>query len=151
MTLKEQISEDIKQAMKSRDQGALRALRAIKSAILLAETASGAASELSAEDEMKLLTRQAKQRKDSIDQFRSNGRDDLAVGEEEELQVIERYLPKQMSEAEIRAEVQAIIQSVGATGPGDLGKVMGPASKAMAGKADGKIINQIVRELLGGA
>ena len=151
MTLKEQISEDIKQAMKSRDQGALRALRAIKSAILLAETASGAAAELSAEDEMKLLTRQAKQRKDSIDQFRSNGRDDLAVGEEEELQVIERYLPKQMSEAEIRAEVQAIIQSVGATGPGDLGKVMGPASKAMAGKADGKIINQIVRELLGGA
>jgi uncharacterized protein YqeY len=137
--------------MKSRDQGALRALRAIKSAILLAETASGAAAELSAEDEMKLLTRQAKQRKDSIDQFRSNGRDDLAVGEEEELQVIERYLPKQMSEAEIRAEVQAIIQSVGATGPGDLGKVMGPASKAMAGKADGKIINQIVRELLGGA
>ncbi len=151
MTLKEQISEDIKQAMKSRDQGALRALRAIKSAILLAETASGAAAELSAEDEMKLLTRQAKQRKDSIDQFRSNGRDDLAVGEEEELQVIERYLPKQMSEAEIRAEVQAIIQSVGATGPADLGKVMGPASKAMAGKADGKIINQIVRELLGGA
>ncbi len=151
MTLKEQISEDIKQAMKSRDQGALRALRAIKSAILLAETASGAAAELSAEDEMKLLTRQAKQRKDSIDQFRSNGRDDLAVGEEEELLVIERYLPKQMSEAEIRTEVQAIIQSVGASGPGDLGKVMGPASKAMAGKADGKIINQIVRELLGGA
>jgi uncharacterized protein YqeY len=151
MTLKEQISEDIKQAMKSRDQGALRALRAIKSAILLAETASGAAAELSAEDEMKLLTRQAKQRKDSIDQFRSNGRDDLAVGEEEELQVIERYLPKQMSEAESRAEVQAIIQSVGASGPGDLVKVMGPASKAMAGKADGKIINQIVRELLGGA
>jgi uncharacterized protein YqeY len=151
MTLKERISEDIKQAMKSRDQGALRALRAIKSAILLAETASGAAAELSAEDEMKLLTRQAKQRKDSIDQFRSNGRDDLAVGEEEELLVIERYLPKQMSEAEIRTEVQAIIQSVGASGPGDLGKVMGPASKAMAGKADGKIINQIVRELLGGA
>jgi uncharacterized protein len=151
MTLKERISEDIKQAMKSRDQGALRALRAIKSAILLAETASGAAAELSAEDEMKLLTRQAKQRKDSIDQFRSNGRDDLAVGEEEELLVIERYLPKQMSEAEIRTEVQAIIQSVGASGPGDLGKVMGPASKAMAGKADGKMINQIVRELLGGA
>lgn len=151
MSLKERISEDIKNAMKSRDQGALRALRAIKSAILLAETASGASAELSAEDELKLLTRQAKQRKDSIDQFRSNGRDDLAVGEEEELVVIERYLPKQMSEDEIRAEVTAIIQSVGASSPADLGKVMGPASKAMAGKADGKMINQIVRELLGGA
>ena len=151
MTLKERISEDIKQAMKNRDQGALRALRAIKSAILLAETAAGASGDLSAEEELKLLTRQAKQRKDSIDQFKANGREDLAVSEEEELVVIEQYLPKQMSEAEIRAEVQAIITSVGATGAGDIGKVMGPASKAMAGKADGKLINQIARELLGGA
>lgn len=148
MTLKERISEDIKQAMKNRDQGALRALRAIKSAILLAETASGASGDLSADEEMKLLTRQAKQRKDSIDQFRSNGRDDLAVSEEEELKVIEQYLPQQMSEAEIREAVKAIIAEVGAAGPGDLGKVMGPATKAMAGKADGKVINQIVRELL---
>jgi hypothetical protein len=151
MTLKERISEDIKQAMKNRDQGALRALRAIKSAILLAETAAGASGDLSAEEELKLLTRQAKQRKDSIDQFKANGREDLAVSEEEELVVIEQYLPKQMSEAEIRAEVQAIISSVGASGAGDIGKVMGPASKAMAGKADGKLINQIARELLGGA
>jgi uncharacterized protein YqeY len=151
MTLKERISEDIKQAMKSRDQGALRALRAIKSAILLAETASGASGDLSAEEELKLLTRQAKQRKDSIEQFKANGREDLAASEEEELVVIEQYLPKQMTEAEIRAEVQAIIASVGATGAGDIGKVMGPASKAMAGKADGKLINQIARELLGGA
>lgn len=151
MTLKERISEDIKQAMKNRDQGALRALRAIKSAILLAETAAGASGDLSAEEELKLLTRQAKQRKDSIEQFKSNGREDLAVSEEEELVVIEQYLPKQMSEAEIRAEVQAIIASVGASGAGDIGKVMGPASKAMAGKADGKMINQIARELLGGA
>jgi uncharacterized protein YqeY len=151
MTLKERISEDIKQAMKNRDQGALRALRAIKSAILLAETAAGASGDLSAEEELKLLTRQAKQRKDSIEQFKANGREDLAVSEEEELVVIEQYLPKQMSEAEIRAEVQAIITSVGATGAGDIGKVMGPASKAMAGKADGKLINQIARELLGGA
>jgi uncharacterized protein YqeY len=151
MTLKERISEDIKQAMKNRDQGALRALRAIKSAILLAETAAGASGDLSAEEELKLLTRQAKQRKDSIEQFKANGREDLAVSEEEELVVIEQYLPKQMSEAEIRAEVQAIISSVGASGAGDIGKVMGPASKAMAGKADGKLINQIARELLGGA
>lgn len=148
MTLKERISEDIKQAMKNRDQGALRALRAIKSAILLAETASGASGDLSSDEEMKLLTRQAKQRKDSIDQFRSNGREDLAASEEEELKVIEQYLPQQMSEAEIREAVKAIIAEVGAAGPGDLGKVMGPATKAMAGKADGKVINQIVRELL---
>lgn len=148
MTLKERISEDIKQAMKNRDQGALRALRAIKSAILLAETASGASGDLSSDEEMKLLTRQAKQRKDSIDQFRSNGREDLAASEEEELKVIEQYLPQQMSEAEIREAVKAIIAELGAAGPGDLGKVMGPATKAMAGKADGKVINQIVRELL---
>jgi uncharacterized protein YqeY len=149
MTLKDRISEDIKTAMKSRDQAALRALRAIKSAILLAETASGATETLSEEEEMKLLTRQAKQRRDSIDQFKSNGREDLAVTESEELVVIERYLPQQMSEAEIRVALQAIIQSTGASGAGDIGKVMGQASKAMAGKADGKMINQIARELLG--
>jgi uncharacterized protein YqeY len=149
MTLKDRISEDIKTAMKSRDQAALRALRAIKSAILLAETASGATETLSEEEEMKLLTRQAKQRRDSIDQFKSNGREDLAVTESEELVVIERYLPQQMSEAEIRVALQAIIQSTGASGAGDIGKVMGQASKAMDGKADGKMINQIARELLG--
>jgi len=149
MTLKDRISEDIKTAMKSRDQAALRALRAIKSAILLAETASGAAETLSEDEEMKLLTRQAKQRRDSIEQFEKNGRDDLAVTEREELEVIERYLPKQMSEDEIRTELKAIIAQTGASGAGDIGKVMGLASKAMAGKADGKMINQIARELLG--
>lgn len=149
MTLKDRISEDIKTAMKSRDQAALRALRAIKSAILLAETASGAAETLSEDEEMKLLTRQAKQRRDSIEQFEKNGRDDLAVTEREELEVIERYLPKQMSEEEIRTELKAIIAQAGASGAGDIGKVMGLASKAMAGKADGKMINQIARELLG--
>jgi len=148
MTLKDRISEDIKTAMKSRDQAALRALRAIKSAILLAETASGATETLSEEEEMKLLTRQAKQRRDSIDQFKSNGREDLAVTESEELVVIERYLPQQMTEDEIRTALQSIIQSTGASGAGDIGKVMGQASKAMAGKADGKLINQIARELL---
>jgi uncharacterized protein YqeY len=122
MTLKDRISEDIKTAMKSRDQAALRALRAIKSAILLAETASGATETLSEEEEMKLLTRQAKQRRDSIDQFKSNGREDLAVTESEELVVIERYLPQQMSEAEIRVALQAIIQSTGASGAGDIGR-----------------------------
>jgi uncharacterized protein len=149
MTLKDRISEDIKTAMKSRDQAALRALRAIKSAILLAETASGAAENLSEDEEMKLLTRQAKQRRDSIEQFEQNGRADLAVTEREELEVIERYLPKQMSEDEIRAELKAIIAQAGASGAGDIGKVMGLASKAMAGKADGKMINQIARALLG--
>jgi len=148
MTLKEKISEDIKQAMKNRDQAALRALRAIKSAILLAETASGASSELSAEEELKLLSKQAKQRRDSIEQFRTNGREDLAVTEQEELRVIEAYLPGQMSEEEIREELVKIIESTGAQGAGDIGKVMGVASKAMAGKADGKLINEIARSLL---
>lgn len=148
MSLKEKISEDIKNAMKSRDQAALRALRAIKAAILLAETASGASEELSADEELKLLTRQAKQRRDSIEQFKGNGREDLAVTEQEELDVIERYLPKQMSEDEIRTELKNIIAQTGAAGAGDIGKVMGVASKSMAGKADGKMINQIARELL---
>ena len=151
MSLKDTISEDIKQAMKSRDQGALRALRAIKAAILLAETAEGANGELSSDEELKLLVRQAKQRKDAIEQFEANGRGDLAAGEKEELEVIERYLPKALTEEELKTELQQIITETGATGPADLGKVMGLATRKLAGRADGKLVSQLVKAMLAGA
>jgi uncharacterized protein YqeY len=148
MTLKETINADILIAMKAKDQIGLRALRAIKSAILLAETAEGNTGELNPEQEMKLLVKQAKQRKDSIEQFSSNGRSDLAQSEAEELEVIERYLPKAMSEEELTLTLKELILNSGATGPSDFGKVMGIASKALAGKADGKVISQVLKALL---
>jgi uncharacterized protein YqeY len=148
MTLKETINADILIAMKAKDQIGLRALRAIKSAILLAETAEGNTGELNPEQEMKLLVKQAKQRKDSIEQFSSNGRSDLAQAEAEELEVIEKYLPKAMSEEELTSTLKELILNSGATGPSDFGKVMGIASKALAGKADGKVISQVLKALL---
>ncbi|MEL6673766.1 MAG: GatB/YqeY domain-containing protein [Bacteroidota bacterium] len=149
MSLKETIDQDIKTAMRAKDQGALRALRAVKSAILLAETAEGNKGEaLDEASEMKILTKQAKQRKDSIDQFRQNGREDLAEKEEEELVVIEKYLPKALSPEEIKAAVEQIIAQVGASSMKDMGKVMGIASKQLAGKADGKAISQVVKSIL---
>ncbi|MEO0469630.1 MAG: GatB/YqeY domain-containing protein [Bacteroidota bacterium] len=148
MSLKTQINDDIKTAMKAKDQASLRALRAIKSAILLAETAEGREGDLSADEEMKLLIKQAKQRRDSANQYRENGRDDLAQTETEELEVIEHYLPKQLSEEEIAAEVKAIIDQVGASSMKDMGKVMGMATKKMAGKADGKVISKLVKDIL---
>jgi len=148
MTLKETINADILIAMKAKDQIGLRALRAIKSAILLAETAEGNTGELNPEQEMKLLVKQAKQRKDSIEQFSSNGRSDLAQSEAEELEVIEKYLPKAMSEEELTSTLKELILNSGANGPSDFGKVMGIASKALAGKADGKVISQLLKALL---
>ncbi|MDW3649184.1 MAG: GatB/YqeY domain-containing protein [Bacteroidia bacterium] len=149
MSLKSTIDQDIKDAMRSKDQVSLRALRAIKSQILLAETAGGRKEEaLSEAEEMKLLAKQAKQRKDSWQQFKDNGRDDLAEKEKEELEVIEKYLPKALSTEEIEAEVKKIIEQTGASSMKDMGKVMGMASKAMAGKADGKAISQIVKQIL---
>jgi len=148
MTLKETINTDILIAMKAKDQIGLRALRAIKSAILLAETAEGNTGELNPEQEMKLLVKQAKQRKDSIEQFSLNGRSDLAQAEAEELEVIEKYLPKAMSEEELTSTLKELILNSGATGPSDFGKVMGIASKALAGKADGKVISQVLKALL---
>ena len=136
--------------MKSKDQVALRTIRSIKSAILLAETAEGRNPEtpLTQDEELKLLMRQAKQRKDSLEQYRSNGRDDLANAEEEELRVIEKFLPKQLSEEELEAELKEIVAAVGAESMKDMGKVMGAASKKLAGKADGKAISGIVKRLL---
>lgn len=149
MSLKSTIDQDIKAAMRAKDQGALRALRAIKSQILLAETSEGRNGDpLTEAEELKLLAKQAKQRKDSWQQFKDNGRDDLAKTEEEELAVIEKYLPQGLSEAEIESEVKKIIEQVGATSMKDMGKVMGMASKAMAGRADGKIISQFVKQIL---
>ena len=148
MSLKSTIESEIKQAMLNRDKDRLRALRAIKSQILLAETEKGGGDELSEDVEMKLLTKAAKQRKDSIEIFEKQGRDDLAATEKSELQVIENYLPKQMSEVEVEAEVKNIIAEVEATRPQDIGKVMGAATKKLAGKADGKMISSLAKKLL---
>ncbi len=149
MSLKATLDQDLKTAMRAKDQASLRTIRALKSAIMLAETAEGRSGEsLSEAEEMRILTKQAKQRKDSAEQFRANGRDDLAVGEEEELLVIERYLPKALTTEELTAALQALIQEVGASSLKDLGKVMGQASQRFAGKADGKVIAEIVKQLL---
>ncbi|MBX7240900.1 MAG: GatB/YqeY domain-containing protein [Bacteroidia bacterium] len=150
MSLKEIINNDIKDAMRSKDQIALTALRAIKTAILLIETAEGRpAGELTSDEELKLLIKQAKQRKDSIEQFRQSGREDLAEKEESELKIIEKYLPKAMTTEELESEIKAIIAETGASSAKDMGKVMGVASKKFAGKADGKLISEIVKKLLG--
>lgn len=148
MSLKSQVEEGIKDAMRAKDQDTLRALRAIKSLILLEETKGGQTGDLSAEDELKLLTKAAKQRKESIEVFRSQGREDLAGKEEAELVVVERFLPKQLSEEEVKTKLKDIIARVGASSAGDLGKVMGVATKELAGQADGKTISALAKLLL---
>ncbi len=147
MALEDIINADIKSAMLAKNEAALRALRAVKSAILLAKT-SGGSSQLSADDELKILQRLVKQRKESVEIFQKQGRDDLAGSEIEEIAVIEKFLPAQMSEEEITNQLRVIISSVGASGPGDTGKVMAVASKSFAGKADNKLVSQILRQLL---
>jgi uncharacterized protein YqeY len=148
MSLKLQIDADIKKAMLARSQDELKALRAIKSLILLAETEKGAKEELTQEAEMKLLTKASKQRKESAEIYQQQNRQDLATIEIAELEVISRYLPQQMSEDEIKVEIAKVIAAVGATGPQDMGKVMGAANKVLAGKADGKSISETVKALL---
>ncbi len=148
MSLKSTIEQEIKQSMLNKDKDRLRALRAIKSLILLAETEKGGSGELSEEAELKLLTKAAKQRKDSIEVFEQQSRDDLAATEKSELEVIESFLPKQLSEEEIETELKTIIEEVGASGPQDMGKVMGTATKKLAGKADGKLISTLAKTLL---
>lgn len=150
MSLKTRIEQDIKKAMLAKDKDKLRALRAIKSAILLAQTEKGGGNELSEDAEIKLLTKAAKQRKDSLEVYEQQGRDDLAQVEKDELAVIEEYLPKQLSEEELRTELSKIIEEVGAIEPKDMGKVMGVATKKLAGKADGKMISSVVKSLLAG-
>lgn len=148
MSLELDINAQIKAAMLGKKEADLRALRAIKAAILLAKTAEGSTGELTEADETKLLQKLAKQRKDSLEIFRQQNREDLAVKEEEELEVIARFLPQQMDEAALRTALTAIITSVGATSAADMGKVMGAATKQLAGKADGKAISAMVKEIL---
>ncbi|TAN19492.1 MAG: GatB/YqeY domain-containing protein [Chitinophagaceae bacterium] len=148
MSLEQQINDGIKVAMKAKNEPELRSLRAIKAAILLAKTSGDYTGELTQSDEMKLLQKLVKQRKDSLDIFKQQHRSDLAQKEEEEITVIERFLPKQMDENELREALKKIIAENGASNPGDMGKVMGIATKQLAGKADGKTISGIVKELL---
>jgi hypothetical protein len=149
MSLKTTIDTDLKVAMKAKDEAAKRTLRAIKSAILLVETEENRnGAPLTEKEELQLLIKQAKQRKDSLDQYRSNSREDLAAKEEEELAVLEKYLPKQLSEEELTAKVKEIIASVGASSVKDMGKVMGVASSQLSGKVDGKVLAGLVRQLL---
>lgn len=148
MSLKEQINTDIKSAMLAKEKDKLRALRSIKSLILLAETEKGSVSEINSDTEMKLLVKAAKQRKDSLGLYNEQGRDDLAKVESDELEIINSYLPKQLSEEEIERELNTIIGDLGASGPQDMGKVMGVATKSLAGKADGKTVSNLVRKIL---
>ena len=148
MSLETTINEHLKKAMLAKDEKGLRALRAIKAAILLAKTAEGGSAGLSEDGEIKLLQKLVKQRKDSIEIFEQQNRADLAVKEKEEVEVIEQYLPKQMSVEEIKQAVAEIIKQTGVTNISGLGQVMGIASKQLAGKAEGKIISTIVKELL---
>ena len=138
----------LKEAMKAKDTIALESLRDIKSAILLAKTEAGAAAELAEEEELKLLQKLVKQRKDSAALYSQQGRNDLAEPELAQVAVIEKFLPKQLSEAEVTEAVKAIIAEVGATSAKDMGKVMGVATKQLAGKTDGKVISAIVKSLL---
>ncbi len=149
MTLQEQINKDIITAMKAKDEASLRALRAVKAALLLAATAEGAGGQITDEQSLKILQKLAKQRKESLDIFVQNGRAELAQTEREELEVLERYLPKQLSEDEIKAELQTLLSQAGATTAADFGKVMPLAMKHFAGRADGKIIGALLKQLLG--
>jgi uncharacterized protein len=149
MSLKQQIDADIKSAMLAKNKEELTALRSIKSLILLAETEKGASGgDVSSDVESKLLMKAAKQRKESAEIFQKEGRAELADKELAELEVISRYLPKQLTEEEVTAELKKIIEQVGAKGPQDMGKVMGTATKQLAGKADGKLISEVVKKLL---
>jgi uncharacterized protein YqeY len=148
MSLKQQIDNDIKKAMLAKNKEELEALRAIKSSILLAETDKGASGEISSDTENKLLQKAVKQRKESAEIFQQQGRPELAEKENFQLEVISRYLPKQLSEDEITEALKNIISQVGAKGPQDMGKVMGTATKTLSGKADGKVISELVKKLL---
>jgi uncharacterized protein YqeY len=150
MSLEDKIMADLKAAMLAKDEKSLRSLRAIKAAILNARTAEGSGGVLKEDDEIKLLQKLVKQRRDSLEIFEHQNRQDLAAKEKEEIEVIEKFLPKQLDEAELRKVVKNIIKESGASSPADMGKVMGLANKQLAGKADGKTIAGIVKELLAG-
>lgn len=148
MTLEQQIQEDIKAAMKARDSVAMNAVRAVKGEILLFKTAEGGSGEVTDEDVLKMIRKLVKQRRESAEQYVAAGRKELADNELAEAAVIEKYLPKQLSEAEVEAKVKEMIAALGATSLKEMGKVMGAANAALAGQADGKTISGIVRKLL---
>lgn len=147
MSLENKINEDLKTAMKAKDQASLRGIRAIKSAILLFHT-SGTGEELTPDKEIALLQKLVKQRQDSLDIYVKQSREDLASVEREEIEVIMRYLPKQLTEDELRTAIREIMTRLGATTMKDMGRVMAEASKKFAGKADGKTISAVVKALL---
>jgi uncharacterized protein YqeY len=146
MSLEQKVMADLKTAMLAKDEKALRSLRAIKAAILLAKTSEGAGGDLKEEDEVKLLQKLLKSRKDSLEIYNAQNRKDLAV--KEEITIIEKFLPEQMSKEELKTSLQRIISDTGANSPADMGKVMGIATKQLAGKIDGKSISTMVKELL---
>ena len=148
MALEQKVMAELKTAMLAKNEGALRGLRAIKAAIILAKTSEGAGGELKEADETKLLQKLVKQRKDSLEIYQQQQRPDLAQKEEEEIAIIEKFLPQQLDESALKAILTKIIAETGATSPADIGKVMGVATKQLAGQADGKTINAIARELL---
>ena len=148
MTLEQQIQEDIKAAMKAKDSVAMNAVRAVKGEILLFKTAEGGSREVTDEDVLNMIRKLVKQRRESAEQYVAAGRKELADNELAEAAVIEKYLPKQLSEAEVEAKVKEIIAALGATSLKEMGKVMGAANAALAGRADGKTISGIVRKLL---
>ena len=148
MGLEEKIMPELKAAMLAKDEKTVRSLRAIKAAIIVAKTAEGAGGTLKEEDEVKLLQKLVKQRKDSLDIFTQQNRTDLATKEQEEIEVIEKFLPKQLSQDELNEEIKKIIAQSGATSPAEMGKVIGLANKQLAGRADGKTISIAVKELL---
>lgn len=148
MSLKQEVMEQLKAAMRSKDKVALESLRAIKSELLLLETSTGDAAEITEEQELKIIQKLVKQRKDSAITYKEQGRDDLAEPELAQVAVIARFLPEQLSEDEIENIVKAIVKKIGAKSMADMGKVMGMANKELAGKADGKTIATIVKQQL---
>jgi len=148
MSLEQKVMTDLKTAMLAKDEKGLRALRAIKAAIILAKTAEGSTGELKEADELKLLQKLVKQRKDSLEIYQQQNRKDLAQKEQEEIEVIEKFMPKQLSGDELKAVLSKLISELGASSPADMGKVMATATKQLAGLADGKAISTMVKELL---
>lgn len=148
MSLEQQVMAEMKDAMKSKNEAALRGLRAIKAEIIKAKTEPGAGGEISGDTEIKMLQKMVKQRKDSLEIYQQQNRQDLAQKEKEELAIIEKFLPAQLSDDELKKELQEIIAETGASSPADMGKVMGAATKKLAGRADGKAISASVKDLL---
>ena len=150
MSLEQKVMTNLKTAMFAKDEKSLRSLRAIKASIITVKTAEGFSGEIKEDDEIKLLQKLVKQRKDSLEIYEKQNREDLAVKEREEIEIIEKFLPKQMSDEELKEIIGKIVNETGASSLADMGKVMGLANKQLAGKADGKTIAAIVKEILSG-